>query len=48
MIACVLWYSQQELGTFGSAMLTIYQSATIGFQHDPMQSLLARNSVEVA
>ncbi|CAP86441.1 hypothetical protein PCH_Pc20g11120 [Penicillium rubens Wisconsin 54-1255] len=29
MIACVLWYSQQELGTFGSAMLTIYQSATI-------------------
>ncbi|CAG8909842.1 unnamed protein product [Penicillium egyptiacum] len=28
-IACVLWYSRQELGTFGNAMLTLYQSATI-------------------
>lgn len=33
MIACVLWYSQQELSTFGSAMLTFYQSAAIEISH---------------
>ncbi|KAI9039828.1 uncharacterized protein KD926_009046 [Aspergillus affinis] len=29
MIACILWYSHQELGIFGNAMLTLYQSAII-------------------
>jgi hypothetical protein len=33
IIACVLWYSHQELGTFGNVMLTLYQSATIEISH---------------
>ncbi|KAJ5588936.1 hypothetical protein N7537_011614 [Penicillium hordei] len=33
MIACVLWYQRQELGTFGNAMLTLYQSAAIEISH---------------
>jgi hypothetical protein len=33
MIACVLWYSHRGLGTFGNAMLTLYQSATIEISH---------------
>ncbi|CAG8125294.1 unnamed protein product [Penicillium nalgiovense] len=33
MVACALWNSRQELGTFGSAMLTLYQSATIEISH---------------
>lgn len=33
LIDCSIWYSRQELGTFGTAMLALYQSMAIDTSH---------------